>query len=348
MFQKWFQVYSTLKQWISFFTGASEQRSTLDKIGLGSITVIEVLLLAAFIIFGYALYTIVKTFKEPKVEPPKMYNNAMNFNVWINEVERFFDESKITSDKAKIDAVTNKLDAQSKSTIKELIQNKTIRSYKQLQEHLNSFYNNDVQTRTEHLINFAERLQLPDENLHQYYTAVSALARKAYPSEPEHIIANFTTEQFITGLYNTYIKLQLLERKNDKMNILTQALALQNKVGNAAYDLNPSMDTCHLRTIRTYSNSPNNRRYNIVNTQQPSNDRFNNRSSSNSTRNVVHFQDTSNPILQKRDLANHPQNRSNNTCYNCYQTGHFMQQCPKSPPRNERNPSASTALVPPI
>ena len=349
MFQEWFQIGASIKHLFNFFTANSKQQSTLDKIGLGSITIIETLILAAFIIFGYAFYTIVKSFKEPRIEQPKPYSNSMNFNIWINQVEQFLDESKITSDKAKIDTVVNKLDSQSKQTIKELIQNKTIRSYKQLQDHLQSFYNNDVQSRTEHLINFAERQQLPDENLHQYYTAVSALARKAYPNEGELNIAKFTAEQFVTGLYNTYIKLKLLEQRNDKTNILSQALALQSKVGNAANDLNQPLDTCHLRTIRTYSNSPNNRRNNSYGFQQASNDRIsNNRSSSNNTRSSVHFQDQANSN-QQHNFSRNAINLNTITCYNCNQTGHYKEQCTLPSRRNERNPNvSSSALAPPL
>ena len=352
MFQEWFQFTSTLSSIQNFFStfmgAAPKSTSPFTTINVGSISVVETIILAALLIFGYALYSIIKQFKEPKIEPPKAYSNNLNFNIWFNQVEQFLDEAKIITDKAKIDTVVNKLDTQSRSTIKELLKNRTITTYKHLQDHLQSFYNNDIQSRTEHLINFAERFQLPEENLHQYYTAVAALARKAYPNENDQNIAKFTSDQFISGLNNSYIKLQLLERKDSKINILSQALALQSKYGNAANDLASPLDTCHLRTQRAYSNSPNNRRSHQYTNQQPTfqqqPERFTNRSSSHNFRNERQAQNNN----RQRHDTNNTSRRAEQQCFNCRQAGHYASQCPYPPTRatnNERDPNATRPEV---
>ena len=259
LFQEWFQLasaVSSIKSMFSYFAGTPNKPS--NTINMGSLSIVEITLITALGLLGYAVYTIIKHSKDPKIEPPKAYSNSLNFNIWFNQVEQYLDESKITSDNKKMEAVISKLDGRSKQAINDLIKSKTITTYKQLKEHLKSFYNTDTQSRTDHICNFIDRRQEPNENLHQYYSSIAELARTAYPDIADKQVEQFIAQQFVTGLYNTTIKSQLLLNPDKSKCILSQALELQSKLGDSVNDLNMPINVSHIRTSRSRSNSNTN------------------------------------------------------------------------------------------
>jgi hypothetical protein len=102
---------------------------------------------------------------------------------------------------------------------------KVIKTYKELQDHLRTFYNNDTQSHTDQLLSFLERRQNENESLYRYYSDVTELARLV--NETETQLQKHVDKQFISGLFNTLIKGQLLMNAQEK-NVLSQTLQLQS------------------------------------------------------------------------------------------------------------------------
>ncbi len=96
-----------------------------------------------------------------------------------------------------------------------------------MQDHIRTFYNNDTQSHTDHLLNFLERRQNEKESLHRYHSDVTELARLVYPDENETQLQKHVDKQLISGLYNTLIKAQLLMHAQEK-NVLSQTIQLQS------------------------------------------------------------------------------------------------------------------------
>jgi hypothetical protein len=121
-------------------------------------------------IIVYILYKIVNKLTNASGTPqaPKAKNNSINVKVWLNQVDRYLNETNTTSVKQKINLVLNKLDTKSKRTIKELIDSKAIKTYKDIQDNIRTFYNNDTQSHTDHLLSFRERRRNENESLHHY------------------------------------------------------------------------------------------------------------------------------------------------------------------------------------
>ena len=87
------------------------------------------------------------------------------------------------------------------------------------------------------------------------------LAMKAYTTTPRDIVDGYINEYFIKGLYSTPLKQQLLlTKRNDKMDVLANAMELQTKFA-LLNESNNVLDTIiqHLDTNnRQYSSSHNN------------------------------------------------------------------------------------------
>jgi len=217
---------------------------------LTAVAILCIIAISFALALCYILYKIVNklTYSSDTPESPKAYNYSINVKVWLNQVDQYPDETDTTSDKHKINLVLNKLDTTSKRTIKELIDSNAIKTYKDLQDHLRTFYNNHTQSHTDHLLNFLERRQNENESLHRYYSDVTDLARLACLDETETQLQKHVDKQFISGLYNTLIKGQLL-RNAQKKNVLSQTIQLQSKLGDSGTELNMPIVSSHVKSL---------------------------------------------------------------------------------------------------
>ena len=315
---------------------------------------IEICIFIALCSVCYLLYTISEKIKENKTDqkaPPVYNNNNMNIAVWLNQMEEYLDVKKMHSDKQKQQTILEHLDKTSRSTIQALINDKTIRTYKDLSNHITNFFSNNTESTADYIIQFVDRKQQPTESLHQYYSAITDLAYKAYPSTPKTTVDQFIAKQFMQGLYNSLVKSQLLinQDKDTKANVLSKALAIHSKLGDSVNDLNhPSFNVNHVQTSHNRhntdiqsNNNHNNNNYSPLNNYNRNN-RYNQPFNSNNDQKYSkpsnqQFYDRNEQNYQRRDQQTSINQRTqiekpqpnNFICYNCNKSGHTSQSCPE-------------------
>ena len=316
------------------------EHNTTTWFSIGTISVLDAAILTALVILCYSYYKIISRLTSSNdPQAPKTFNNSLNFNIWLNQVDQYLDDLNIKSDNSRMDIVLSKLDASSRQTIKELIKNKVVKTYKDLKDHLHTVHSNNTQSHADHIINLLDRRQRPNESLHQYYTAICDLARLAYPNETDETINKHASTQFIAGLYNTLIKGQLLINRNPKQNVLSQAVQLQSKLGDAATELNMPIAANHIKSYR-------HRRISFDDTTQR-----------NNNDNIQHQQAPHDNNEQQQQQQKHHNSRYQRTednfhqitCYNCGRRGHTARTCQQQPQRssnNERSQHATNSRPP--
>ena len=122
----------------------------------------EFALILVVLMLGFFCYTMINKIHTTTPKAPSSYNHDTNINVWLNQVEDYLDVNKIKSDKQRQETLLLRLDRTNRLALQKLIDNKTIKSYQELQDHVKSLYNNDIQTTRDHVLNFIQRQQQPN------------------------------------------------------------------------------------------------------------------------------------------------------------------------------------------
>ena len=163
---------------------------------------------------------------------PTTFNNTMNISVWLSEINEFLESNKIINDSAKQKTVIDKLDKTNKILVKEIIESKQIKTYKELEEWLRNYFNKYQTSKQDFILQFISRKQQRDESLSEYYNDLQQLAQLAYPNASKETMEAFVNEQFVKGLHNTTIQQQIVltDSVKDKTSVLHKAVELQSKL----------------------------------------------------------------------------------------------------------------------
>ena len=346
-------IFTDIYKYITLDQSSRDQQQGLNAIlsflytiwGYRPVLTIEFTLIAVIGMLSFVCYTMLQKINITTPKAPNSYNHETNINVWLNQVEDYLDVNKIKSDRARQDTLLQRLDRTNRQALQKLIENKTIRTYNDLQNHVRTLYSKDVQTTKDHIINFVQRKQFPQETIGDYYGSIVELAKKAYPKLNPKDLEQQIADTFVNGLNNFVIKHHLLTNsdKNDKNNstdVLTRAIRLHADMGDSINDYNTltsPIDVNHVSTQRCQANTPLTNvnqqdtycNFQPVDQNRMSNNQSNNQAnrSNNSNRSNFNQSNTS-------DSTNSSARRI--ICYNCNNEGHTSRYCNQSRDRNQR------------
>ena len=277
------------------------------------------------------------------VKAPTIYNTNNSIHIWLNQVEEYLNAKQITSDKDKQKTILDKLDKTTRDVINDLIKQKKIKNFRQMEDHLKSLYGPAETITSDHILLFAQRKQQHGESLAQFYKALVELANKAFPNTPQATLDDYIKEQFITGLENQTIIDQLLfeDNKGNKNSlILSKAVTLQNtlarkKPHNRYGSDNGSSDTASNISHRSNrSVTFSQEQHTTVPTAPPVEDSYNG-NRSNTSQNGYHYDRHSNSSSfrhnNRRTNNNQHNNQYNNARNNSQPNPQHNQQQSRQP-----------------
>ena len=275
---------------IAFFWNATEQQTFLQSIFNYSITIgfITFVVMGILTIIAITVIVCSKIIKNTKITEndqtaklPAIYNNHVNFNIWIKDMNNYLDTNGIINDKQKQETLLKRLDSTSQAMVRNLIKEKKIKNYKDLINYLQTSYINPNISCEDNILKFNNRTQQPHESLYKFYTHLQELVLLAYPDAPEGFIENAVKKQFIKGLCNTTVQSELLLNHSQDSNILASAVNAQLKLAFAPQSTIPNSNR-----QSTSSNATINRNINdhSQNTQENRNSNWNNRDYNNNNR----------------------------------------------------------------
>ena len=262
---------------------------------------------------------------------PSTYNHDTNINVWLNQVDDYLDMNKIKADKQKQETLLLRLDRTNRLALQKLIDNKTIKSYQDLQEHVKSLYNHDMLTTRDHVINFIQRQQQPNETIGEFYASIVELAKKAYPKLGQKDLDQQISDNFINGLNNSLIRQQLLinHDKQSNADILTKAIRLHTDLGDSIHDYNNNqhINVNHVNTSTQRRTPLHTQRQFQHSTQLRNHDR-------EQTNNNQQY-----PIRSTFQQRSPPSNYNDIKCYRCNQNGHTSRFCTSQQNNTHNHPT---------
>jgi hypothetical protein len=326
----------------------------------------RLILLRDLIIFAFAiitLYFIYQSYKNQSstfsntntnnnsanasINQPTTFKNTMNIHLWLQDINEYINFKNIRKEDEKKQVILDHLDKDNRPIVKSVIDDQQVKTYKQLEDWLKSFFSSHKQAKTDYLIQFISKYQQPDESFANYYNTLKQLAEQAYPEEDSSFHNKQINEQFIKGIYDKNIQSQLvLVKPADKnTNILHRAVELQNTFQclNDTSALN-AINLSHIANSNTQLHSNNQQQQNVqTRNQQPTYQQHyqtNNTTQNQQPHSRYYNQDNYRPQYQQRNNSNYntgynsqnnsPRLRRQNSdikCNACQQYGHIARNC---------------------
>jgi len=141
-------------------------------------TIRDISYLIVLFLILFILYLIVKKIQEGPAavqnfyqdhraqnQGPTVYNNKLSIHVWLSEIEEFLDANCIRNDRAKCDAVLTKLDTRTRATIQKLMDAAKVRTFRDLEDALKSYFGREAYTSAAFVMQLQERRQIPNESI---------------------------------------------------------------------------------------------------------------------------------------------------------------------------------------
>ena len=85
------------------------------------------MLLSILCYFMYKIVNKITHNANDAPQAPKTNSNNLYFNIWLNQVDQYLDDTNTTSNTNKIQLVLSKLDNKSRKTVKELMSSKAFK-----------------------------------------------------------------------------------------------------------------------------------------------------------------------------------------------------------------------------
>lgn len=123
---------------------------------------IQLVIVTITIMLLYLLWHTIK--KQISTQPtssaqqtPPAYNTQMSINVWLSDINEFFETSKINKEKEKQEHILKHLDKSSRKIIQRLIDDKKITTFSESEATLKSYFGNNNLTTQDDVYQFINK-----------------------------------------------------------------------------------------------------------------------------------------------------------------------------------------------
>ena len=194
------------------------------------------------------------------ISPPRIYQSGNDIKHWLELFELYIDAHNISDDKQKCNALISRLDCETNVLIRGYIRDDNASSplrasrYPKLKSALINFYDKKEISPSVGLIQFAQRQQLPSENVHKYYAHLNNLCYVPYRSLTKYDRNQLVNRRFVDGLLNDNLRMRLLELLESNPN--TDVLVSAQKLSKFCVDRPSSNATINHVQFRAQNKSP--------------------------------------------------------------------------------------------
>jgi hypothetical protein len=143
------------------------------------------------------------------IQPPNKYSKSANINTWIRMFDVYVNANRIQN---KVDTLLSCMDDEVLALVSPLISrlpSEQEEAYSKLKDSIKQIFRRREVPVGEARSRFFERVQLPDDGGALYYAELLLLAKKAFPQNDTETVRKFVQEQFISGLINESLKLNI-------------------------------------------------------------------------------------------------------------------------------------------
>jgi hypothetical protein len=93
----------------------------------------------------------------------------MNIHLWLQDINKYINFKNIRKEDEKKQVILDHLDKDNRPIVKSVIDDQQVKTYKQLEDWLKSFFSSHKQAKTDYLLQFLSKYQQPDESFANFY-----------------------------------------------------------------------------------------------------------------------------------------------------------------------------------
>ena len=153
------------------------------------------------------------------IPPPEMYHQHMCIKDWLENFESYAFTCNLVNGTEKARMILARLDTHCIRMVRESLSMEDMNNLKKVREKLLDLFDVTTAEDNDHVKNFSDTVQLPGENVSQFFAVLKSKAKLAFSDQTKPQFDKLLITQFMKGLRSIHIRSKIVVEKTDATTI---------------------------------------------------------------------------------------------------------------------------------